>query len=206
MTSAQLVDERIEDYLTRLQKALGPIQLDQKEDILQEIRAHIFDSTAGASDREAAVDRVLRLLGKPDELAARYTTEQLLTRASRSFSPWLLLRTSWRWAKLGIKGTLAFLVALFGYTMALALTVSVFLKPFMPDKVGMWVGRNGVNIGPTLHPAGMHEVLGNYFVPVIGVAAFAFAIGTTHALRWLMRKRSPAGQIQPSVSLSAQVL
>lgn len=206
MTPAQPVDERIENYLTRLQQALGSIQVDQKEDILREIRAHILDSTAAAAQREAAIDRVLRLLGKPEELAARYTTEQLLTRASRSFSPWLLLRTSWRWAKLGIKGTLAFLVALFGYTMALALTVSVFLKPFMPDRVGMWVGRDGLNIGPTLHPAGMHEVLGNYFVPVIGVAAFAFAIGTTHALRWLMRKRAPARRFQPSASLSPQVL
>jgi hypothetical protein len=37
----------------------------------------------------------------------------------------------------------------------------------------------------------MHELLGKYFVPVIAVVAFAFAIGTTHALRWMIRKRTP---------------
>ena len=37
----------------------------------------------------------------------------------------------------------------------------------------------------------MHELLGNYFVPVIAAAAFFSAIGTTHLLRWMMRKRAP---------------
>ena len=43
----------------------------------------------------------------------------------------------------------------------------------------------------------MHEVLGQWFVPVIALAAFAAAIGTTSGLRWLMRKRprNPAYQV-----------
>lgn len=93
---------------------------------------------------------------------------------------------------MGAKGTLAFLIALFGYSMALGLTITIFLKPFMPSKVGMWVGPEGLNIGITAHPEIMHELLGNYFVPVIAVAAFAFAIGTTHALRRMIRKRTPS--------------
>lgn len=206
MTSTQALEEQVEDYLKRLDKSLGTIPADDKDDILREIRAHILDSTMSASDREAAVSRVLRLLGTPKELATRYSTERLLTQASRSFSPWLLLRTSWGWAKLGMKGTLTFLIALFGYTMALGLTVSVFLKPFLPHKLGMWIGPEGFGIIIPEHPERMHELLGQYFVPVIGIAAFAFAVGTTHALRWMMRKRTPARQIQPSASLSAQVL
>jgi hypothetical protein len=95
-----------------------------------------------------------------------------------------------------MKGVLAFFLAIFGYSIALAFTVSIFLKPFMQDKIGMWVGPEGLNIGVPSHPARAHELLGNYFVPVIAVAAFATAIGTTHALRWMMRKRSPGLAIQ----------
>jgi len=191
MTSAQVPNARIETYLDRLQSALRGVSPDYQQDILCEIRAHIVDSTEHSSDQSGAVDRVLHLLGTPEELAARYSTECQLQRASRSFSPWLILPTCWHWAKLGIKGTLAFLVALFGYSLALAFTAAVFLKPFMPSKVGMWIGPEGFNIGVPAHPEQMHELLGNYFVPVIAVAAFLSAVGTTQLLRWMMRKRAP---------------
>jgi uncharacterized membrane protein len=193
MTSAQPMNARIENYLSRLETAMGGISGRDQEDILREIRAHIVDSVAGSTNGQTAVDRVLGLLGTPEELAGRYTTECQLTRASRSFSPWLLLRTCWGWAKLGVKGTLAFLVALFGYATALGLTVAVFLKPFMPSKIGTWIGPEGfLAVGVPAHPEVMHELLGNYFVPVMAVVAFGFAIGTTHALRWMIRKRLPS--------------
>ncbi len=199
---AQSSDSRIEAYLNRLEKLLADMNPDEKQDILCEIRAHILDSTAGAADREAAVDRVLRLLGTPEELAARYGTERMLTRAARSFSPWVLLRTCWRWAMLGMKGMLAFIFALFGYATALALTVSVFMKPFVP-RVGLWLGRTTLQVGTPDHPEMMRELLGHWFVPVIAAAACAIAVGTTHALRWMIRRRTlPQGRAMRTASLA----
>jgi hypothetical protein len=200
MTSAQHTDARIENYLSRLETAMARTSAEDTQDVVREIRAHIVDSVAGSTDRQTAVDRVLRLLGTPEELVSRYSTECQLRRASRSFSPWLLLRTCWSWAKIGVKGTLAFLVALFGYAMALGLTISIFVKPFMPSRMGLWVGPEGFNVGIPNHPEVMHELLGNYFIPVIAVAAFAFAIGTTQALRWMIRKRSPSRHYEMSES------
>lgn len=199
-TIAPTTDNSIEIYLNRLADALAAVAPPEREEIVREIRAHIHDSISSASDPEGAVNRVFRLLGAPEELAERYTTESLLTRAGHSFSPWLLLRTSWRWAKLGIMGTTAFLVALFGYTIALALTVAVFLKPFMPSKTGLWVGSEGLNVGVPSHPEMMHELLGQWFVPVIAVAAFAVAVGTTQALRLLIRGRSPTRPVRSSLA------
>jgi hypothetical protein len=197
MTSlAPLTDNRIESYLARLSSALAAVGPEERDEIVREIRAHILDSVSGATDPAGAVDRVLRLLGAPAELADRYTTERLLTRAGRSFSPWLLLRTSWRWAKLGIAGTITFFVAFIGYGMALALTIAVFLKPFMPSRLGMWLGPKTLNVGVPDHPEAMRELLGHWFVPVIAVAAFAFAVGTTQALRWLIGRRSSSSAYQ----------
>ena len=203
MTS-QPMDEQVENYLSRLEMAMAKTSAEDKQDIVREIRAHIADSVVGSGDRRAAVDRVLGLLGTPEQLALRYSTECQLMRASRSFSPWLLLRTSWTWAKTGVKGTLAFLIALFGYTTALVLTISLFVKTFMPSRMGLWIGPEGFNVGMPTHPEMMHELLGKYFIPVIAMAAFAFAIGTTHALRWMIRKRSPGQRYgMTEVSLSA---
>lgn len=191
MTTRALVDARIETYLNRLESALGGLPPEYKDDILREIRAHIIDSAEHSTDQAGGVDRVFALLGTPKELAARYRAECQLERASRSFSPWVLLRTCWQWARLGIRGTLAFLVAVFGYGLALGFTVAVFLKPFLPSQVGMWIGPEGFNIGAVAHPEQMRELLGNYFVPVIAAAAFLTAVTTTHLLRWMMRKRAP---------------
>jgi hypothetical protein len=70
----------------------------------------------------------------------------------------------------------------------------------------MWVGSEGLNIGVPTHSERMHELLGR-FVPVIAIAAFAFAVGTTRALRWLILRRSPnaAYPVPVSVSKSAQI-
>jgi len=205
--TAQSGDSRIDSYLSRLEKLLADMAPDEKEDTLCEIRAHILDSTAGAADREGAVDRVLRLLGTPEELAARYGTERMLTRAASSFSPWLLLRTCGRWAMLGMKGTLAFMFALFGYGTALALTVAIFLKPFLP-LVGLWLGPRTLQVGTPDHPELMRELLGHWFVPVMAVAACAIAVGTTHALRWMIRrsKTEPSRMLRPAtLAGSAQI-
>jgi hypothetical protein len=160
-------------------------------DILFEIRAHIVDSVAAAQDRDAVISRVLRLLGDPRKLAQRYKAEQMLARASRSFSPLLLLSTTWGWAKLGMKGTVALFVALFGYGVALGLTITLILKPIMPSRVGVWWGHGDLNVGMVDHPGQMHELLGQWFVPVMVVVAFVFAVGTTQAVRWLIRQRAP---------------
>lgn len=188
-SKTEIGDQRVQIYLGRLQKALGGIASEDREDILREIRAHILDSAAGSPDRTGAIDRTLRLLGTPEELAARYSTESMLTCASRSFSPWLLLHTCWRWAKLGINGTLAFLLAVIGYTITLAFTVALLLKPIMPSRVGLWVGPEGLNLIP-MHSHGMRELLGQGFIPVIALFAFATAVGTTQAVRWIMRRQT----------------
>jgi len=192
IASTQVVDVRIEQYLNRLEAALAGVESGQREDILREIRAHLLDSAASAADRDGAVDRVLRMLGSPEELAERYSTECLLQRAGRSVSPWLLLRTCWRWAMLGTKGMLAFFLALIGYGTALVLTVSIFMKPF-DSAVGLWLGVGKcctLQVGTPDHPERMHELLGQWFVPVIAVVAFGAAIGTTRALRWMIRSRT----------------
>jgi hypothetical protein len=181
-------DSRISDYLKGLDSALAGLPAEQKEDILREIRAHIMDSLSGSADRQSALDRVLHLLGSPRQLAERYRTEALLVRASRSFSPWVLFQTSWRWAKIGLKGMGAFFIALMGYGATLAWMITVVLKPFKPS-VGLWVGGDTIQFGSAPEMVGKHELLGNYYIPVVMALAFATAIGTTQALRWLMGHR-----------------
>jgi hypothetical protein len=199
-TETALTNQSVDTYWARLERALGGVSPLERSEIVREIRAHILDSVSGSTDPQGATDRVLRLLGAPEELANRYAAESLFTRARSSFSPLLLVHTSWRWAKLGMRGMAAFFLAMVGYRLARGLTISVLAKPFIPG-IGLWLGREGLNVGVPTHPGSNHELLGQWFVPVIAVCAFAAAIGTTQALRWLILRR-PSYSAYPTPPLS----
>ncbi len=181
---------KVAAYLARLDAAVGSFPHADACDIVREIQAHISDALAG-DDTDAAVDRVLAALGSPEALAESYRTAVLFTRASRSFSPPLLLQTAWRWARSGAKGMAVFLIGLFGYSCALGLTVTVVMKPFIPG-VGLWAGNGVFTFGLPGNTEGMRELLGQGYIPVTTVLAFVAAVGTTQALRWLIRKHAPA--------------
>jgi hypothetical protein len=203
-TNAPLIHGCIDRYLARFDQGLTGIPTADRDDILLEIRTHILDSITG-SDDEAEVQRVLSALGEPDQLAKHYRTEFLLARAGRSFSPWTLLRTSWQWAKTGAKGLAVFLLGLMGYGAGLALTATVLLKPFYGSRVGLWLGNGSLHFGMTNlqalavpGPSGpARELLGDWYIPVTTALTFAIVVGTTQALRFLMRRKA-AGRTAPA--------
>jgi hypothetical protein len=93
-------------------------------------------------------------------------------------------------ARLHVRGFAVFMVATVGYVMALGFLLTVLLKPLLPNRIGLWVGHGDFVFGATDSPsAGVHEVLGSLYIPVTMLLAFGAAIGTTHALRWLIRTR-----------------
>src|SRR5271170_8438802 len=132
-------DEQIETYLAGLDAALKGVRREERDEILREIRTHILDSLP--DNPQAAIEPVLRALGAPERFAEHYRTEFLLTQASHSFSPWLLLSTAWRWAHTGVRGFAVVMVAVVGYAMALGFLVTVLLKPFLPNRIGLWIGH-----------------------------------------------------------------
>ena len=184
--TAAIADFRIEEYLAGLNAALKAVPEPEREDIVREIRAHILEATEAAADTEA-LDRVLSSLGAPQELGQRYLTQFEVSRASRSFSPWLLMRTAWRWATISAKGLAAFLIGFTGYAMGIVFYLTAMLKPLVPQ-IGLWIGPRTVEIGTPGSQAGLHEVLGPYYIPVAFVAGFGCFFGTSRLLRRLMRK------------------
>lgn len=188
MTNATLpaVNPLVVKYLARLDAAVGRLPHAEASDLVREIEVHIADKLEGHTDY-AAIESVLKALGSPEELAANYRMELMFTRATRTFSPWLLLRTTARWAKIGAKGFAVFMLGLAGYASGLALTLTVLLKPFVPG-IGLWVGPHSFDFG-IQSETNAHEVLGSYYPLVTTALAFAIVVGTTQALRWMIRKR-----------------
>ena len=175
----------INQYLAELRKALSGMTVSEREEIVDEIRTHIEERSAQPG---ISVEEVLRRLGPAEEIARDYTNGALLRRASRSRSPWFLLRASYHWAKASVQGLTIFLLALVGYSCGAAFVICAFLKPLFPDNIGLWVGQGGINFGFPESVQGRTELLGPWFTQVSILIGIGFLIVTTIAVRALLPK------------------
>jgi uncharacterized membrane protein len=210
--SADAVREIVERYLAELRSALGRLPDAERDDVVAEIRSHVLERI-GPEANAASVREVLQAVGEPRELAAQYATQALLRRAVRSRSPWLLLRTTFRWATTGIAGVIAFLLTVTGYGAALVFLLCAFLKPFLPAQIGLWLGSDAAltlgywngrlpaeAFGMSLGPPGLfcvacqvgprdgplQDVLGVWLIPISIVAGMLCAVVTTYLVRRLI--------------------
>jgi len=179
--------QQIEQFLTTLRANLGPIALPEREEILREIAAHIQDSIELTGQSAATV---IAKLGSPQQLAADYRDGALVRAASYSVSPMLLLRANLRIATKGLSGAIVFFCGLVGYLTGIGFLITAILKPFFPDRTGIFVAHHRIyDIGimvPT-PSAPIHEVAGFWFVPISLVAASVAFIVTTIAIRRFLR-------------------
>jgi hypothetical protein len=163
------------------------MSLDEREEILREISAHIRDSVEQSG---SSLQIVLERLGPADELASQYRDGLLIRRASRSISPVLLLRAALRLATKGVSGVVVFFAAVFGYAMGGGLVLSAFAKCIFPAHTGVWIrGGELVSSGTQLYipQSGAQEVLGWWYLPIALVFGSLLILLTTFVIRKSLR-------------------
>jgi hypothetical protein len=193
MTDANAGMRRLDAYLGELRGRLRRLPDAEVAEIVDELRSHVRDSDGvGVALTEEAVAAALERLGPPEELAALYVTDSLLVRAERSWSPWLIFTSIFRWATVSVAGFFAFLGVLVGFVLSASFFIAALAKPFFPDRTGLWrVAADSVSLhlglasGPP--PAGQ-ELLGWWIVPsglLVGVGGVWL---TTRFGRWCIRR------------------
>ena len=184
---------QVEHYLLRLRSALGRMPDSEKAEILSDIRNHIEERLSASSTGDAEIVDTLTALGRPELLAASFHRERLMARAATSPEPAVLLRATFQWALTGIRGFLAFLVLLFGYSTGLAFLACALLKPFMPHNIGMWLDPPAFSLGYISPESRIgRELLGWWIVPLGFVMGSLLLILTTRLVQRLIRRHSPA--------------
>lgn len=182
-----IVEPQIDSYLADLRSQLGPMTLNEREEIVREISAHIRDSEEQTG---AGVEAILARLGPAADLAAQYRDGLLIRSASRSISPLKLMRGAVRLATRGVFGVFVFFVGVIGYAMGGGMAISGMIKPIFPAHTGMWV-RDGrlVAFGtqfPHLGPPA-HEVLGLWYIPIMLTAGSLTLLLTSFIIRRALR-------------------
>lgn len=107
----------LENYLSRLDKALGPISVSERSDIVTEIKSHVLE----ARDREPerSLRDILSSLGEPETVANRYLLERGLKPGKPPKAPIV------KWLTIGFLGTLGMLLL---FIMALIWNFSPLVK------------------------------------------------------------------------------
>ena len=194
---------RVERYLFRLGMAMGSLPASERDENVREIRAHILDRIdADRGPLAETVDALLARLGTPEQLAAQFERERSLARASASFSPAVWLRATARWALSGMEGLIAFWIAVFGYTFGAAFVIAGLLKPFFPYYIGFFVSDRSMTLNRQ-HAYGEHELLGNYFIPVVMCIGPLLVVATTLLLKWIVARFTAAKQYLKGKSIAA---
>jgi uncharacterized membrane protein len=177
------------DYLQRIAHGLKHMNVEQRNDILAEIRSHLAERTEQFRQQGSltAEQDAIRALGDAETLANHFSLEALERKASRSFRPWVLVAAAFRMAMLGARGIAVFLIAIFGYGLAFGAIVAPLVKIFVPQ-TGTWIGPHEfvlAGVPGDLHAA--REVAGANFVYIMTAVAFVFGTATTLILRRMMR-------------------
>ena len=182
-----ITDKQMENYIATLRLQLAPLTLGEREEIVMEIAAHVRDS---AEQSGASVESVLARLGPAKELAAQYRDGLLIRRASRSFSPIVLLRATLRLATRSVAWIFVFFLGVFGYAFGAGFVIIAFAKMIVPSHAGAWV-QNGRMIGFGAFEYGMpssaHEVLGLWIIPLGLTAGSLTLLLTTFLIRNSLR-------------------
>lgn len=177
----------IDSYLMNLRRCLGQLPTEEINDILREIRGHILERAEASGEMtDANIVAILKALGKPEDIAPLYHSEALVARARSSFSPVLIVQTVFRWATISIWGFVTFMAGLVGYSLGFGLLVTALLKPFFPDRVGLWIYDDNVQLGMQSSPAA-GELLGWWIIPFGLLFGAVFLVLTTRLLRWALR-------------------
>lgn len=92
-------DHRLEGYLAKLEKVLGPFSASDRAEIVMEIKSHVL--AALDRDPSTSIDSVLAALGEPETVANRYLLERGMKPTKPPMSPVV------KWLVLGFLGTIA---------------------------------------------------------------------------------------------------
>jgi hypothetical protein len=176
-------DKTVEDWLRRLKWALASMPSPEREDIVEETRAHLRERIdSGQSSAEA-----LRPFGEPDAYARSFLEEMELESVLAKPRFAALLGTIARRAHKSLIAAGAFFIVLILGGIAVGTSVTAVWKVFDPAHAGLWVGEHNFFFGTTDDPSRMHELLGPWVYPVsLVILALCWVLGRL-VLIWAAR-------------------
>jgi hypothetical protein len=180
-------NEDFDAFLRKVRQGLASLPTAEREDIIAELRSHLLGRQGqGNPDPLAGFE-------PPEKLAADFVAEHALRGALAEGTAWAMGKALFIAARDSVLGLLVLLPLLLLQVSALCLLLTAALKPFIPDKMGLWTGDGNFYVGAGRGNPAVHEVLGWWGMPVLaaaGVLLFWLSNrGMMALVRWRLRSR-----------------
>ena len=197
MTTSPGLDSKLETYLARVRVALRGLPEPEMDDILRELRSHVIEL---AGNDAAGVDSALQSLGDPVDLAKTYRAQNQMVQAECSGSPLVILQGLRHAGRSWLGRFAATVLYVLGYIYVVKLWVAAIDKVIASSRTGLWYTPGNV-LSLTLvttgnPPAGAHELLGWWLVPIAVLIGWAVKVVTDRIAQWWIGRyrRSKASQ------------
>src|SRR5258708_30024890 len=172
--------EPLEVYLQTVRDHLQSLSPEDSSEMIRELPRQVLDCVKGELSNVGAT---LTRLGDPLEIARINLKMRMAGVAVDHPTPLTVVRTLSRLAAVGAEGLLVFILSLTGYAFASFWLAIAMAKPFVPDRIGLWLlpdptGDLSFSLGS--HAAGTagHDALGWWIIPLGLVAGFLCAFLT----------------------------
>ncbi|MEO8372838.1 MAG: hypothetical protein ABI806_26875 [Candidatus Solibacter sp.] len=178
-----MTNDPLELYIARFQMSLTGMTLAIRQDIVDEIRAHVHERMCVSG---TPIPEILERLGSPEDLAREYCGGALVTSHHR-LSPLVVLRGAGAWVVTAAHAVAIAIVAIYGYGIALGFFVFALLRSLFPELTGLWVTPDfdNMGIGPN-PPFNARPLAENWLQPLAFGLGVAFLMLARIALRRLV--------------------
>lgn len=182
--------KRYLDYMRTLEQKLGVLDHKTKEDILNELASHIYESMCTLRDTTPAdgeaLNEVLTKLGSPAKIARLYVSEARLRKEIKKGNPFKIVR----YAGICIFRTGKYLISGLFYLFSITFLILSVLKVFIPDNIGFFCNgeRFFVGYSSAVEPS-MHDILGYWFIPIALIFTCVLYLTGTVLIKRDMLKR-----------------
>lgn len=185
----QYDQDLVAGWLRRFKWALKRMPSPEREDIVEETRAHVAERMAGGMTAAQALGN----FGTPEDYARKFMDEMYLSAAAGSGNPGDSLRAVVRLVTRSGVAALAFFVVLCVGSLGVGCVITFVWKIFDPSHVGLWIGGQTFALGVVDDAEGAQERIGNWLFPLmIGVATLSWLI-CRWVLIWAVRTIAPKG-------------
>jgi sulfur carrier protein ThiS len=175
-------NDPLECYLGRFQAALRGRSVAERQDIVDEIRAHVHERMC-VSGR--SIPDLLDRLGTPEALAAEYVHGDLVPRQSAADTEYAFFRTVFAWVAACFHFVATVAVVVYGYGATLVCFGLFLVRMALPQITQVWMTSEWeLGIGPD-QPKDVQVFLLHWVQPLLFGLAVALMMLTTMAVRYL---------------------
>lgn len=175
-----------QDYLKRIAQVTKGLPKKDQQDVLMEFNSHIYEGlqhNGNTNEIDRLLD-VLEKLGSPEEVLKPLVADKKMEQATRTFNPLHMIKA----LALNVTNGISYVIFFVLYLMLFGFVFLIYSKITNSVETGLFFDGNHFQVLGRISAASLegtqtHEVLGNWFIPVMLIAIVIFYIFITLLIR-----------------------